>query len=122
MRQRRNLTVEGKITSFKTLTLSIFVFLAHVLPIPNEMTTTIQRIQKEFLWNSSNAKIKHVTIDNDFQYGGLKNVNISATIHRIFEIKSSFLVKQRTRGKVQFPFFSSFWEEDWVLGYHSMKF
>ena len=78
MWRRRNLTLEGKIIIFKTLALSKFVFLAQVLPIPNEITTTIQRIQREFLWNSSNVKIKHETISNDFQNGGLKNVDISS--------------------------------------------
>ena len=77
MWQQRNLTFEGEIIIFKTLALSKFVFLAQVLPIPNEITT-IQQIQKEFLWNSSNVKIKHETICNDFR--GLKNVDISSKI------------------------------------------
>ena len=67
MWRRRNLTLEGKIIIFKTLALSKFVFLAQVLPIPNEITTTIQRIQREFLWNSRNVKIKHETISNNFK-------------------------------------------------------
>ena len=55
----------------------------------------------------------------------------STAIHKIFVTNSSFHVKQRTTGKVQFLFFSSFllvltkcsfWEEDWALGYNSMKF
>ena len=41
-------------------------------------STTIQRIPKEFLWNSSNAKIKHETVSNDFQNQCLKNVDISS--------------------------------------------
>ena len=76
MWRRRNLTLEDKIIIFKTLALSTFVFLAQFLPIPNEITTTIQRIQRQFLWNSSNIKIKHKTICKDFQNGGLKNVGI----------------------------------------------
>ena len=40
-------------------------------------TFTLQRTQREFLWNSSNVKIKQKTICNDFQNGGLKNVDIS---------------------------------------------
>ena len=48
MWQQRSLTLEGKIIIFKTLALSKFVFLAHVLPIPNEITIAIQRIQREF--------------------------------------------------------------------------
>ena len=76
--RRRNLTQKDKI--FETLALSKFVFLAQVLPIPNEITTIVQQIQKEFLWNSNNVKIKHETISNDFQNGGLENVDIPSKI------------------------------------------
>ena len=76
MWRRRNLTLEGKIIIFKTLALSKFVFLAQVLPIPNEITTTAQRIQGEFLWNFNNVKRIHETTCNDFQNGSLKNVDI----------------------------------------------
>ena len=58
-------------------------------------------------------------------------INAATNIHKIFEENSSFHVKQRTMGKAQFLFSSSFlvvltkfsfWEEDWALGYSSMKF
>ena len=65
MQRRRNLTLEGKVIIFKTFVLSKFVFSAQVLPIPNEITITIQRTQREFLWNSNNIKIRHKTIGND---------------------------------------------------------
>ena len=80
MCRRKNLTLQGKIIIFKTLVLSKIVFLTQVFPIPNEFITIIQRIQKEFLWNSINVKIKHKTICNGFQNGGLKNVDISSKI------------------------------------------
>ena len=83
MCRRSNFTLEGKIIIFKTLALSKFVFLAQVLPIPNEINTTIQRIQREFIWNSSNAKIKHETICNKFQDGGLRNVDIPSKISNL---------------------------------------
>ena len=57
MWQRINLTLGGKIIIFKTLALSKFVFLAQILPIPNEIATAIQRIQREFLWKSNNVKV-----------------------------------------------------------------
>ena len=65
------------------------------------------------------------------QYFDRLTVKISTTILKILETNSSFYVKQRTTGKVQFCFFGSFflvltkcsfWEEDWALGYNSMKF
>ena len=54
----------------------------------------------------------------------------ATTIYKIIETISSFHVKQRTTGKVQFLFFSSFllvltklsfWGEDWAVGCNSMK-
>ena len=61
---------------------------------------------------------------------GVKD-DISTTIQKILETNSSFYTKQRTTGKVEFLFFSSFkliltkfsfWQEDQALGYNSMKF
>ena len=54
----------------------------------------------------------------------------ATTIHKIFETDFIFHVKQRTTGKVYFLFFKSFllvltklsfWQGDWILGYHSMS-
>ena len=49
----RNLTGEGKITIFKTLAISenMHLFLVNKL----------NKIQKEFIWNENNPKIKHST-------------------------------------------------------------
>ena len=90
MWRRRNPTLEGRTIIFKTLALSKFVFLAQVLPIPNVITTTIQRIQREFLWNSNNVKINPKFIFNDFQKVGLKNVDISS---KISSLKFSWVKK-----------------------------
>ena len=55
----------------------------------------------------------------------------STISYKIFETNSSFHVKLRTTGKVYSRFFETFllvlttffsWQEDWTLGYHSMKF
>ena len=44
MWQQINLTLEGKIITFKTLVLSKVEILAQGLPIPNKIATTIQQI------------------------------------------------------------------------------
>ena len=59
-------------------------------------------------------------------------INLESTItHKISETNSKFHVALRTGGKVQFLFCKSsllvltkilFWQGDWALGYHSMKF
>ena len=55
----------------------------------------------------------------------------TTTTDKIFEKNSRFHVKQRTTRKNQFLFSRSlllvlakfpFWEEDWALGYDSLKF
>ena len=58
--------------------------LAQVLPIPNEITSTIQRTQRESLWNSNNAETNHEIIWNDFQNGDLKNVDIPSKTCSLF--------------------------------------
>ena len=56
---------------------------------------------------------------------------ISTNMDKIFETISSFHVRQRTTGKVQFLFLRRFllvltkflfWEDDWALGYNSTNF
>ena len=54
--------------------------MTHVFKIPNQITDALQQMQKDFLWNSSSPKVKHETICKDFQYGGLKNVDIKSKI------------------------------------------
>ena len=48
MWRQMNLTLEGKMIVFKTLTLSKITFLAHVLLIPNQIIDGLQQIQKIF--------------------------------------------------------------------------
>ena len=65
----------------------------------------------------------------------LNSLNIkkknATSMDKIFEKNSSFHVKKYTTGKVRFLFSRKlllvltkfyFWEEDWALGYTSMKF
>ena len=69
----RNLTLEGKTTIFKTLVISKIVFLLHVMTISTEIINSIEKMQKEFLWNGKRPKIKHHNICSNYEMGGLKN-------------------------------------------------
>ena len=40
----------------------------------------LNKIQKEFIWRNKNPKIKHITLCNKYDNGGLKNVDISSKI------------------------------------------
>ena len=50
----RNLTLEEKITIFKTLAISKIIHLSLVTNVPTQI---INEIQKEFIWNGSNPKL-----------------------------------------------------------------
>ena len=51
IRVTRNLTVQGKITIFKTLAISKVFHLALVTNVPHAISDQLNKIQKEFFWN-----------------------------------------------------------------------
>ena len=76
----RNLTTEGRIVVFKSLALSKLIHVALVTEIPTTTINLLTKIQIEFLWEGRNPKIKNNTICNDYEYGGLKNVDIVSKV------------------------------------------
>ena len=71
----RNLSVEGKITIFKTLAISKIIHFSLVTNVPMEIINELSKTLKLFIWNGNNPKIKHSTLCNKYEYGGLKNVD-----------------------------------------------
>ena len=84
----RNLSILGKITIFKTLAISKIIHLALVTYIPTSIIDILNKLQKEFLWNKKNPKIKHSTLCSDYENGGLKSVDISS---KIVELQCSWI-------------------------------
>ena len=76
----RNLSIEGKIVVFKTLAISKIIHLALVTTVPSTTIALLNKIQQEFIWSKKNPKIKSTTLSNDFESGGLKNVDLSSKI------------------------------------------
>ena len=66
----RNLTVQGKITIFKTLTISKVIHLALVTYVSKGIIDQLNKIQKDFIWNQKHAKIRHSTLSNTHENGG----------------------------------------------------
>ena len=62
----RNLTVQGKITIFKT----------YKTNIPQVIIDQLNKIQKDFIWNRKHPKIRHSTLCNTHKNGGLKSIRI----------------------------------------------
>ena len=72
----RNLTVQGKITIFKTLAISKVIHLALVTNVPQVIIDQLNKSQKDFIWNRKHPKIRHSTLCNTHKSGGLKSVHI----------------------------------------------
>ena len=54
-----NLSLEGKIAVFRSLTLSKITHLALVKTIPSSIIDQLNKTQKNFVWNWLNPKIKN---------------------------------------------------------------
>ena len=48
--------------------------------IPTLTINLLAKIQKKFIWKGKNPKIENSTLCNDYEYGGLKNVNIFSKV------------------------------------------
>ena len=64
-------TIKGKILSFKTLALSIVVHLGLVKDAPSSTIAQLEKVQKQFIWKNGNLKLKHTTLCNKYEQGGL---------------------------------------------------
>ena len=53
------------------------MYLALLTIVPKSIIEELDEIQKKFLWSNKKYKIKHVTLCNDYKYGGSKNVDIN---------------------------------------------
>ena len=79
-----NLSLEGDIAVFKSLALSKITHLALLKIIIDQLN----KAQKNFIWDGLNPKIKNSTINNNYENGGFKNVNIAA---KISSLQSSWI-------------------------------
>ena len=84
----RNLTLQGKITTFKTLAISKIVHLALVTTFPPDILNHLKKIEKDFLCYQKYPKIKHSTLRNTYENGGLKNVDIE---YKIISLQCSWI-------------------------------
>ena len=72
----RKLSLEWKITVFKSLAISKIVYLSLLSNVPNKIVEEIMKIQKNLLWDFTVPKMKHSATRMDYQNGGLRNVDV----------------------------------------------
>ena len=59
------------------------------ITVPKRILNELEKIQKTFLWENSTPKIKRKTLCNDYEAGGLKNVDIP---NKIIALQCSFTI------------------------------
>ena len=79
----RQLTLEGRITVFKSLAISQVVQLLLITKLHNNTTDFMYKIQRTFIWQGKKVKIKHSALYNGYENGGLKNVELRNKITSI---------------------------------------
>ena len=79
----RQLTLEGRITVFTSIAISKVIHLLLITKLHNNTIDLMYKIQKNFIWQGKKAKIKHSTLCNGYENGGLKNVDLRNKITSI---------------------------------------
>ena len=72
----RQLTLEGRITVFKSLAIYKVIHLLLITKLHNNTIALMYKIQKNFIWQGKKAKMKHSTLCNRCEKGGSKNVDL----------------------------------------------
>ena len=88
-------TVIGRITVVKTLILTLFTHLFLSLPNPsNEIVNKKKKKKNEllftFIWNSPVCRVKKEILQNNYDNGGLKMINLNAFI---LSLKSTWICR-----------------------------
>ena len=78
--KQRLLSLAGKIQVFKSLVASKPVYLATMIPVPQNFCNTLKSLHKEFIWSDKKPNIKHSTLIGDYCEGGLRDVDIDAKL------------------------------------------
>ena len=74
------MTLEGKNAIIKTLAISKIIYLSPGTNVPTQIINELNKIQKKFISNGSNPKIKHSTLCHKYENGDLKNVDIFSKV------------------------------------------
>ena len=84
--KRRKLTLFGKITVLKTLTMSKCNYLLQCITVTNEIIAKIESLFFKFLWNDKPDKLKRKQLIQNYEKGGLRMIDIKTQL-QTFQIK-----------------------------------
>lgn len=75
----RGLSIYGKVTIIKSLVIPKFVYVASLMPTPNDVVVELNRLLFKFLWNGKD-KVTRLSTINEFENGGLKMIDLECMI------------------------------------------
>ena len=82
----RQLTLKGRIMVFKSLAVYKIIHLLLITKLHSNTIDLLYKIQKSFIWQGKKAKIKHSTLCNGYEMGGIKNVDLRNKITSMVKI------------------------------------
>ena len=71
------LTLERRIKVFKFIAASKIIYLLLIRKLHNYLIDLLHKIQKNVTWQAQNANIKHKTLCNSYEKGGLENNDLT---------------------------------------------
>ena len=70
--RKRNLTIFGKVLILKPLGLAKLVYKASIIETPECVMKQVDSIVVDFLLDKRTEKVKRLTLDNEYDHGGIK--------------------------------------------------
>ena len=83
MWQPRNLTIKGKITLLRSKVLPIFMYVASIVYVPEDIIKQLDALFFDFIWPSGKHHVKKNVLIQEIERGGLKMPDVSAMIKSI---------------------------------------
>lgn len=84
--KQHSLSLIGKILIVKTFAISQFIYLANLVPFPQNIIAEVESILYEFIWDGRTCKVKRDLFIQDYENGGLKMPDLS-TIVKVQKLK-----------------------------------
>ena len=76
----RKLSLTGKILIVKSLAASQLIYLANLIPFPDDCIKEVEEVLFDFIYEGKTHKVKKSIIIQDFQHAGQKMIDISTMV------------------------------------------
>uniref|UniRef100_A0A671TR16 Reverse transcriptase domain-containing protein n=1 Tax=Sparus aurata TaxID=8175 RepID=A0A671TR16_SPAAU len=88
--KHRGLGLKGKVVVVNALVMSKFAYVMNVMDVPERVLKDVDKLVSEFLWEGKGVRIAREVMENEYEDGGLKLINLEKK-------KKALRVKMMTR-------------------------